>query len=284
MRQPRSRAMPQGARGLGVEGDHDVVAARPPARPAARATRPRAVRPSAGSARLPTITGCTNSTATWRTSDRACGEQPKRQQAPAAGEALGQRWQSVAVRSACVREEAAVGRRAPRASSSMCASAPCAPALTSDLPWACSPLPRVRRTVRRTNGGRERWRTRKPPQAASRCRRVREKRASDRRRAGSMARTTRPSRRAARAPGERPKRARSRARPRSRAAATPPGRRPTACPRRERSTRIPTRRPGPPRLSLTRRARSAPVPGGKAVAGRRQASRGSPQRPRRCGR
>ena len=32
--------------------------------------------PSAGSARLPTITGCTNSTATWRTSRRAPGELP----------------------------------------------------------------------------------------------------------------------------------------------------------------------------------------------------------------
>ena len=45
-------------------------------------------RPIAGSARLPTITGWTNSTATWRTSERAAGECAQRDQPPAAREAL----------------------------------------------------------------------------------------------------------------------------------------------------------------------------------------------------
>ena len=50
---------------------------------------PSLASPSAGSARLPTITGWTNSTATWRTSERACGVAAERQQPPAAREALG---------------------------------------------------------------------------------------------------------------------------------------------------------------------------------------------------
>jgi hypothetical protein len=37
---------------------------------------PSPTSPSAGSARLPTITGCTNSTVTWRTSERAAGAVP----------------------------------------------------------------------------------------------------------------------------------------------------------------------------------------------------------------
>ena len=58
--------------------------------PAARSSGPPSpARPMAGSARLPTITGCTNSTATWRTSERAAGERAQRDQPPAAGEALG---------------------------------------------------------------------------------------------------------------------------------------------------------------------------------------------------
>ena len=46
---------------------------------------------SAGSARLPTITGWTNSTATWRASERAAGVRAEREQPPAAREALGHR-------------------------------------------------------------------------------------------------------------------------------------------------------------------------------------------------
>ena len=44
----------------------------------------RARRPRAGSARLPTITGWTNSTATWCASDQACGEPPTASSRPPA--------------------------------------------------------------------------------------------------------------------------------------------------------------------------------------------------------
>ena len=64
--------------------------ARRSARPA-RSGRPRRRAPSAGSARLPTITGWTNSTATWRASERAAGDRAEREQPPAAREALGHR-------------------------------------------------------------------------------------------------------------------------------------------------------------------------------------------------
>ena len=63
--------------------------ARPPARARAPARRTRRRAPSAGSARLPTITGWTNSTATWRTSERRGGRAPSGDQSPAAGEPLG---------------------------------------------------------------------------------------------------------------------------------------------------------------------------------------------------
>ena len=89
VRQPRSRASAS-ARRLGVaEGDHDVLGLGDERRPAPQ--RPAlGGSPIAGSARLPTITGCTNSTATWRTSERRRGE-ARAPPAPAAREALGHR-------------------------------------------------------------------------------------------------------------------------------------------------------------------------------------------------
>ena len=61
---------------------------------------PSRERPIAGSARLPTITGCTNSTATWRTSDRAAGEFPSAISRPPREKRSAMRWQSRAMRSA----------------------------------------------------------------------------------------------------------------------------------------------------------------------------------------
>ena len=61
----------------GAEGDHDVVGLAPAARPRAGGRSP-----SAGSARLPTITGWTNSTATWRTSDASAADAPNASSRP----------------------------------------------------------------------------------------------------------------------------------------------------------------------------------------------------------
>ena len=76
---------------------------------ASSATGPRAsafaARPSAGSARLPTMTGCTNSTATCRASDQAAGVVAHREQTPAAGEALGHAVTQRAMRLGLAREE-----------------------------------------------------------------------------------------------------------------------------------------------------------------------------------
>ncbi len=69
-------------------------------RPARRAARPArhgaalAVSASAGSARLPTITGWTNSTATWRASERSCGEAPNASSRPPRAKRSAMRWQS----------------------------------------------------------------------------------------------------------------------------------------------------------------------------------------------
>ena len=91
--------------------------ARPAARAGARAARPRAPSPIAGSARLPTITGWTNSTATWRTSERAAGERPSAIRRPPRAKRSAMRWQSRAIRSASAAEEGlgrlAAGARAP---------------------------------------------------------------------------------------------------------------------------------------------------------------------------
>ncbi len=75
---------------------------------------PSSTSASAGSARLPTITGCTNSTATWRASERAPGDAPKREQPPAAREALGHRVTQARKALGVLGEELAVGLRAPR--------------------------------------------------------------------------------------------------------------------------------------------------------------------------
>ena len=89
VRQPRSRATAIARRrrpapkaiamSSGAREQRDLAASSPPS-PAS---------PIAGSARLPTITGCTNSTATWRASERAAGRAAERDQPPAAREPLG---------------------------------------------------------------------------------------------------------------------------------------------------------------------------------------------------
>ena len=58
------------------------------------------VSPSAGSARLPTITGWTNSTATWRASERLWGVGPSASSRPPRAKRSAIRWQSRASRSA----------------------------------------------------------------------------------------------------------------------------------------------------------------------------------------
>ena len=68
--------------------------ARPAARPGPPGSPPSPARPMAGSARLPTITGCTNSTATCRASERAAGERPKAISRPPRANRSAIRWQS----------------------------------------------------------------------------------------------------------------------------------------------------------------------------------------------
>src|SRR3954452_5749498 len=75
---------------------------------------------SAGSARLPTITGWTNSTATWRASERAAGEAPSAIRRPPRANRSAIWWQSRAIRSASASKNRAfaVVRRSSSASSS----------------------------------------------------------------------------------------------------------------------------------------------------------------------
>ena len=75
--------------------------------PAARPSPARC--PSAGSARLPTITGCTNSTATWRTSERSAAEAPNAISRPPRANRSAMRWQSSRDALALGGEEALVG-------------------------------------------------------------------------------------------------------------------------------------------------------------------------------
>jgi hypothetical protein len=79
VRQPRARAVasarapssPSASKAIAMSsGSHSSAAC-------AASAPPSAASPMAGSARLPTITGWTNSTATWRASERAAGEEPK---------------------------------------------------------------------------------------------------------------------------------------------------------------------------------------------------------------
>ena len=56
------------------------------------------VSPMAGSARLPTMTGCTNSTATWRTSERAGAVAPTATSRPSRAKRSAMRWHSRAIR------------------------------------------------------------------------------------------------------------------------------------------------------------------------------------------
>ena len=73
---------------------------------------PSPASPTAGSARLPTITGWTNSTATWRASERAAGEAPSGDQPAAAREALRHPVAEPRDAVGLGGEEAAVGLRA----------------------------------------------------------------------------------------------------------------------------------------------------------------------------
>ena len=93
----------------GPEGDRDVVGLARAARPAARAPPPSPASPIAGSARLPTITGWTNSTATWRTSERAAGDSPNATSRPPRAKRSAIRWHRRASRSASALEEGAIG-------------------------------------------------------------------------------------------------------------------------------------------------------------------------------
>ena len=80
---------------------------------------PSCASPIAGSARLPTITGCTNSTATWRTSERAAGEPPNATSRPPRAKRSAIRWHSRAMPLGLLLEEprvrvACAARAAPR--------------------------------------------------------------------------------------------------------------------------------------------------------------------------
>ena len=66
--------------------------------------------PIAGSARLPTITGCTNSTATCRASERAAGEVPSAISRPPRAKRSAILWQSLAIRSASAVKNASFAR------------------------------------------------------------------------------------------------------------------------------------------------------------------------------
>ena len=77
----------------------------------AASSPPSPARPIAGSARLPTITGWTNSTATWRASERAAGERPNATSRPPRAKRSAIRWHRRASRSASSVEELAVGLR-----------------------------------------------------------------------------------------------------------------------------------------------------------------------------
>ena len=78
-------------------------------RPERRAGPPRRRGRCAGRARLPTITGCTNSTATWRTSERAAGERPRATRRPPRAKRSAIRWQQRGEPLGLRREEARVG-------------------------------------------------------------------------------------------------------------------------------------------------------------------------------
>ena len=115
VRQPRSRGGPSARVRRRLEGDDHVVWL------GQQTDVRRCRRPSAGSARLPTITGCTNSTAMWcasRPARRAtlptASSRPPRANRSAIG------WQSRASRSASAAKKRApaspAGRRRPRSS------------------------------------------------------------------------------------------------------------------------------------------------------------------------
>ena len=66
----------------------------------------------AGRARFPTITGWTNSTATWRASERAAGERPNAIRRPPRANRSAMRWHSRASALGVFLEERVVGPRA----------------------------------------------------------------------------------------------------------------------------------------------------------------------------
>ena len=105
------------------------------ARPARASSPPSPARPIAGSARLPTITGWTNSTATWRASERAAGERPNAIRRPPRAKRSAIRWQSRASRSACASKNSRLAsvRRSSSASRRAAGSAASAARSRSDL-------------------------------------------------------------------------------------------------------------------------------------------------------
>ena len=135
---------------------------------------------SAGSARLPTITGWTNSTATWCASDHACGEPPIASSRPPRDEALGQREAEARDALGLAGEEAlaGLGRRAEqlldaraRARPSHAARAPWRPRASAIRGTPRRPRPCARSSSMRSarRGARRRGGARKRSRSKSRC-------------------------------------------------------------------------------------------------------------------
>ena len=106
----RSRA-PGGLAASSSPAPNAIAMSSPPrsARPGRARSPPSPASPIAGSARLPTITGWTNSTATCRASERAAADVPERDQPAAAGEALGHQVAETREPLGLLGEELAVG-------------------------------------------------------------------------------------------------------------------------------------------------------------------------------
>ena len=151
VRQPRSRATPIAEATSGSPPKPIAMSSGSASRWTCRRSDPlSAARPIAGSARLPTITGCTNSTAMWRTSERAAGVLPNATSRPPRAKRSASRWQSDASRSASVAKKAAFDSlRSAMAPSSrrLRASMPTAP--VTRAPPRARPPPRASPATRR---------------------------------------------------------------------------------------------------------------------------------------
>ena len=113
-RQPRPRASASAASaaGSGASVPTAMTMSSGVARSPSAATPSRSASPIAGSARLPTITGCTNSTATWRTSERAPGDAPTAISRPPRAKRSAIAWQRRATSSARAPKKRLVDARA----------------------------------------------------------------------------------------------------------------------------------------------------------------------------